>query len=352
MKKCFYLLVLALISVIAVAQTNQVVWNDGQVQFAVPITNVDSLTFPTDNALTVDTLHLLLPRSMKQIVHDTIYQDRMVAVHDTIYLYDCNYCNNIGFSVSASQQVRFASGNLRCITTTTPYTWYFAEHQYDILGDANVKNSALADTIDLFGWSSDNTAAPFGVSTSTTASDYSGNFVDWGTKIGDGSTWRTLSMEEWVYLLKTRTNATSLYGVACIYLTADSSQYVNGLILLPDNWQCPNGITFKSGYIDMYSYRQDTGQQKLNIDPTCAEYQSFSLSQWLRLENAGAIFLPLAGDRNGTNIEDVQERVSYWSSTLYSTERPYNATFSVAEVAGDYVCGISMGISVRLVQNK
>lgn len=351
MKKCFYLLVLALVSVVATAQTNQVVWNDGQVQFAVPITNVDSLTFPTDNALTVDTLHLLLPRSMKQIVHDTIYQDRIVAVHDTLYLYDCNYCNNIGFSVSASQQVRFASGNLRYIQSTS--TWYFAEHQYDILGSANVKNSALADTIDLFGWSSDNTAAPFGVSTSTTASDYSGNFVDWGTKIGNGSTWRTLTMDEWVYLLKTRTNATSLYGVACIYLTADSSRYINGFILLPDNWQCPNGITFKSGYIDINSIRQDTGKQQIDdTNKTCADYQSFSLSQWLRLENAGAIFLPLAGNRSGTNIEDVQNRVNYWSSTIDSSVRSCNATFSVYEVVGNFSCNIYIGNPVRLVQNK
>ena len=191
----------------------------------------------------------------------------------------------------------------------------------------------------------DNTANPYGVSTSTTASDYTGNFVDWGKNIGDGNTWRTLSKDEWVYLLETRTNATSLYGVACIYLTADSSQYVNGLILLPDNWQCPNGITFKSGHMDMYSYSQESGQQKVTTNPTCAEYQSFSLSQWLQLENAGAIFLPLAGFRNGTKVENVQESGYYWSSSIHTTARSHNASFSVF-IVGESIHVVSFWLTL------
>ena len=98
----------------------------------------------------------------------------------------------------------------------------------------------LADKIDLFGWSTNTTN--FGVSVSIDNDDYSGLFVDWGTnKIGNDApnTWRTLSKDEWVYLLNIRTNASSLYGIAQV-------NGVNGLIILPDNWICPVGVTFKS----------------------------------------------------------------------------------------------------------
>ncbi len=54
------------------AQTNQVVWNNGRVQFATPFANIDSLTYTGDVAQS-DTLHLLLPRSIQQVVHDTTY---------------------------------------------------------------------------------------------------------------------------------------------------------------------------------------------------------------------------------------------------------------------------------------
>ena len=54
------------------AQTNQVVWNNGRIQFATPFANIDSLTY-TGDVTQSDTLHLILPRSIQQVVHDTIY---------------------------------------------------------------------------------------------------------------------------------------------------------------------------------------------------------------------------------------------------------------------------------------
>lgn len=54
------------------AQTNQVVWNNGRIQFATPFANIDSLTYTGDMTQS-DTMHLLLPRSIQQVVHDTTY---------------------------------------------------------------------------------------------------------------------------------------------------------------------------------------------------------------------------------------------------------------------------------------
>jgi hypothetical protein len=144
------------------------------------------------------------------------------------------------FSVRGDKQVVFAPGNLQYTQSTK--IWNFAKEQYEILGEANVGYGVLADRIDLFGWSANNTTAPFGVSTSTDAVDYAGIFVDWGrnTISGDApDTWRTLTKDEWVYLLHNRTDAKQLYSRAQI-------NGINGLIFLPDNWVCPQGVSFQA----------------------------------------------------------------------------------------------------------
>ncbi len=209
------------------------------------------------------------------------------------------------FSVSADKQVRFSPGNLQCSgVTTSNYVWSFAENQYDMLGTANVSDGALADKIDLFGWSG-STGAKWGISTSTDYEDYSGDFVDWGTNtIGtdEPNTWRTLTYDEWEYLRDYRTNANQLIGVARISLNAAGSQYANGLVLLPDNWTCPGDITFKSGFANY-------GEQEY------ANHQTFTLSDWQRLEAAGAVFLPASGYRSGSYVKDVQTVGDYWSAT-------------------------------------
>ena len=210
------------------------------------------------------------------------------------------------FSVSESKQVSFSSGNLQYTRSTA--TWSFAEHQYDIIGAANVSNDTLADTIDLFGWSSTNGETPFGVSASLNDNDYVGGFVDWGTNtIGnynpDAWHWRTLKQDEWNYLFNSRPNAEQLKGVARINLTDDGSQFVNGLILLPDDWTCPKDITFKSGF-----------HVNVGIDEY-ADYQTFTIKNWITIESSGAVFLPAAGVRYGASTEDTQRYGYYWSST-------------------------------------
>ena len=243
---------------------------------------------------------------------------------------------NEGFSVSAGKQVRFSPGNLQYSRSTG--TWSFAEHQYDMIGDANVSGSALADKIDIFGWSGSTGSAKWGVSTSTDNSDYSGDFVDWGTNIGDGTTWYTLTIDEWYYLRYSRTNADNLVGVARINLNADGTKYANGLVLLPDNWTCPAGVTFKSGFADTYSVQ------------AYADYQTFTVSDWQKLESAGAVFLPASGYRDGSDVYTVQNNGNYWSATPNGSDGAYCLYFSSngADTGNDYRY---YGPAVRLVQD-
>lgn len=241
------------------------------------------------------------------------------------------------FSVSADKQVRFSQGNLQYTQSTD--TWSFAEHQYDMIGDANIiaqegyGNNILADKIDLFGWSGSTGSAKWGVSNSTDVADYGGEFMDWGLNIGDGNTWYTLSREEWNYLCNIRTDADKLMGVARINLNADGSEYANGIILLPDNWVCPTGMVFKPGFRGDYT--------------TC---QTFTLPNWQELEAAGAIFLPATGCRLGNNVLYVQEGGYYWSATPNESSgaddfRFWSNTTNCSSVGRD------LGQAVRLVQD-
>ena len=236
------------------------------------------------------------------------------------------------FSVGEGKTVTFSPGNLQYHPANN--VWQFAESQTDYIGDDNANISAdYNGWLDLFGWST--STNDFGVSTSTSNSDYSGFFVDWGTnQIGSDApnTWRTLTDDEWNYLLNNRNNASSLMGVAQV-------NGVNGLILLPDNWTCPAGITFKSGFHSSYGTEY------------YAAYQTFTADQWSKLEKSGAVFLPASGYRWGAAVLNVGDRGRYWSSTeddeYYARSVGFNSDFLSPQ-------GLSSrydGFSVRLVKD-
>ena len=236
------------------------------------------------------------------------------------------------FSVGATKKITFSPGNLQYHPANDE--WRFAESQLDYIGYANSNCSPTYNGwLDLFGWSTSSTY--FGVSTSTDwKNDYLGSFVDWGTnQIGSDApnTWRTLTYDEWDYLRYNRTNADELVGVAQV-------NGVNGLILLPDNWICPSGVTFKSGFHNNYG------------EDYYAEYQIFTAEQWSKLEAAGAVFLPAAGYSYGTYVIDVQRLCRYWSATECNSDNAFCLYFRSddAVMASNYRVD---GLSVRLVKD-
>ena len=235
------------------------------------------------------------------------------------------------FSVSADKQVTFSKGNLWYHPANNE--WRFAENQTDYIGDANSNcSSTYNGWLDLFGWSTSSTN--FGVSTSTSTSDYSGSFVDWGTnKIGNDApnTWRTLTYDEWKYLLNVRNNASSLKGVAQV-------NGVNGLILLPDNWTCPTSVTFKSGF-----------HSEWGVDYYAA-YQTFTAAEWSKLEAAGAVFLPATGWRFGSRVHGVQYCGYYWFATENGSNFAYYLDISSGS-SGMFYNSRYCGYSVRLVKD-
>ena len=253
------------------------------------------------------------------------------------------------FSVSATQRVLFSQGNLQYQASTN--TWRFAEHQYDYVGTqtaddegyygGNVSgsdNRSISSTyngwIDLFGWGTGSNPTL----SSRNNEDY-GTFVDWGCNpISNGGNtanlWRTLTIGEWEYLLYTRTDASSKKGTGNI-------NGVGGLIILPDRWTLPSGCSFTSGFA---TYNP-------NNYPDWT-HNSYTLAQWAQMEAAGAVFLPAAGRRDGTNVGYVGYGGSYWSSTHGAREADYMYFYSVDEYFSTFSVKFFFGYSVRLVLDE
>ena len=186
-------------------------------------------------------------------------------------LQTCERGKRIGFfSVGEGKYVSFSQGNLQYIQSTK--TWHFAQKQYEYMGYKHYRNGQLADTIEYFGWSGKNSKTPWGISLSDESSNYAGEFLDWGTNTiaGDApNTWRTLSNDEWLYICQGRKNADQLLGLGTIGA-------VTGLIILPDDWQLPAGLSFTP-----------------NTDN--ATRNQYTYEQWDKMENAGAVFFATCG---------------------------------------------------------
>ena len=230
------------------------------------------------------------------------------------------------FSVSATQQVHFSQGNLQYRASTN--TWRFAEHQYDFVGSANSNISfTYSGWIDLFGWGTGNNPT-----LAITDYTYYSTFVDWGSNaiINGGNAvnqWRTLTQSEWYYLLYSRANASSKLGTGNI-------NGVGGLIILPDSWAQPSGCPqFSPGVASDWSHN------------------SYTLAQWAQMELAGAVFLPAAGYRLGTDVGDMGSSGLYWSSTPNDEDYAYYVGFIGRYLNAAYSDYRGDGFSVRPVQD-
>jgi hypothetical protein len=231
------------------------------------------------------------------------------------------------FSVAENKTVTFSPGNLQYHPANDE--WRFAPSQTDYIGKANENiSSTYNGWIDLFGWGTGNNPT----NASTDYNDYQ-TFVDWGVnQIGSyaPNTWRTLTYDEWSYLRYERPNYDKLIGVAQV-------NGVNGLILLPDDWTCPDEVSFKSGVAEE--------------SESFADYQSFSASQWSKLEASGAVFFPASGFRKGSEMMDLQQICCYWVANAI------DEGFSFTLVCQSYWLNLEKGPkhlrqSVRLVKDK
>ena len=241
------------------------------------------------------------------------------------------------FSVSKDKKVGFAKGNLRYSKDANWNDhWSLAEHQYDILGADNLESQEVnqygnrfpsEDHLDLFCWSAGNSNNGT-IHTYPDDSYYTGDFKEWGTQTAFtdiyGFGWSTMTKDEWTYLLSERENAATLKSFATV-------NGVKGLVLLPDEWNAPDGVIIS---------------------------EEMTAEQWATIEKTGAVFLPAAGtltvnmdSKTVATVNDVNVVGNYWSSTPSETDvNAFSMTFTESEVEPAVDIYRRIGSAVRLVK--
>lgn len=214
------------------------------------------------------------------------------------------------FSVSETKKVRFSKGNLQYCPKTEK--WRLADRQWSVVGEDNnnLTNASFSGWIDLFAWGADTIT---GISA----------LKEWGEKVtkkGKANSWRTLSAKELNYLLNRegKCNVGNVEGV-------------NGLILLPDDFKSPG--------------------QKFWLSKWGWMSNKYTAEQWMKMESAGAVFLPAAGCFFMT-VVDLNERGDYWSSDgdCDGTRSALCLYFNWRGTAGSCLPK-NARVSVRLVQD-
>ena len=260
---------------------------------------------------------------------------------------------NAQFSVSEGSSVFFSQGNLRYNPSTKE--WAFASSQTSRVGEGNTSIAEnYAGWIDLFGWGTSgyNGVMPYfsfqDYTKYANMNDIAGTNYDWGVynKISNGGNeaglWRTLTADEWMYIFFSRPNADSLFAFAVV-------NNVKGLILLPDNWQKPEGIVFRPSTARGL---WPEGKYFWNMASDNYEHNTYNKEQWAKMETAGAVFLPASGYREGTKIEEFNEYGAYWTSSGRDDNFAYRCIFysSMLSPGGSNIA-YYYGYSVRLVQD-
>lgn len=278
------------------------------------------------------------------------------------------------FSVGKNKKVRFSQGNLQQTFNLPQYQitqhyqirtwWHFAEHQWDYLGKE--ANSILLESatreyetnydIDLFGWGTGDDP----LRTTMDVAEYK-DFVDWGTNaISNGGNtpglWRTMSADEWQYLLHGRPNAEALCGLGKI-------DDLFGAFIFPDDWKMPAEVltTFKPCAKAGMPW-DEIDYEGVYRDPTIGSDHMndniFSFAEWRAMEKNGAVFLPAAGYRSGpSDVSQVGLEGCYWTSTPFTGANPnadedkYFCSFNYFTFASKNHYHPALGHSVRLVMD-
>ncbi len=217
------------------------------------------------------------------------------------------------------KKVHFSQGNLTYSVTDTK--WSFFEHQHYRAGNG----SASTTLISLFTWGYGNWSTdPYHkkyLEGHTSGGETFNPSEDWGSQIGDGKTWRTLTSAEWQYLFDTRkmeNGGARFENLTSSGITVEGVTFY-GMVLFPDDFT--DQADWKTKY-----------------------------TTWKALDDAGIVFLPATGFRNGNGVTHVDSYAYYWSSNadvnIYRACRLFFSDLSVKPVSVD---GRYIGFSVRLI---
>lgn len=228
-------------------------------------------------------------------------------------------------------KVRFSPGNLRYDVESG--IWSFFRNQYDC-GPATYAEGHDKE-ISLFTWG-------YGIwSTIPNTQEFVPGVVggqvlsrsqDWGSRLGDGNVWRTLSVDEVEYLFRDK----SRIGRAVVC-------GMNGDIIIPDTFIDPETNRGSCPFVPFTKSEIESGYED-NI------YSSES--DWSAMESAGAVFFPAAGSRTKDEIKLFGQMGTFWTTTsnrLSNTTLAYRAHMNISKTAWFITADKFVGHSVRLV---
>ncbi len=215
------------------------------------------------------------------------------------------------FGISINTQTHFSQGNLKYEASTNSLS--FEEEQLS--------------KGDVFCWGTGDDPA-------NNTGDYNDYlaFTDWGINpiVNGGNVadmWRTQSETEWEYIFYDRNDASDKYGTGNV----DGDK---GMILLPDNFVLPAGISFNSG---------------MASDPNDWTHNSYTQSQWSLMEAAGAVFLA----HNDAYYDDSYPVFGgcYWSSDAIDDQVASSLWFDGNLLITNDGSGKIYGFGVRLTRS-
>ena len=255
------------------------------------------------------------------------------------------------FSVSDNKKVYFSKANLRFVGfNNNTGSWSFHENQVD----ASFASPGYGSTSNYGSISAGYIAIPSGESTNdrfawglygnhgmyeddwpaitTNLSKADGN--DWGCAFtaddDEGGNWRTLTIDEWNYLFNGRSQQKRFLKVTLKLAESGDLYAVQGILLFPDDYVEPAGLTKTFTY--NYNTSASTGTGYVLADGskmTDALLYTDPASNSYKMLAAGAVFLPAAGYRidntyyqyychtQGVYLSSIKRDAYgyYWSST-------------------------------------
>lgn len=255
------------------------------------------------------------------------------------------------FTVNANgKQVHFSKGNLLYDKNTGE--WRFFEEQYlrsyprDLMVGQDYINYS---TVEHFGWGCsgfNHGSVNYKPWQTINVDSYYYAYGDSSKNLNDGNgtadcgytvienggkaykQWRTFTLAELHYILKYRDGAAEKSSYATI--TTSGSDYI-GLLLLPDNWVAPDGFSFTPGIFNNFTVN------------------TYDVSMWSKMEEAGALFIACNGRRNLHATSNPGKSSYYWTCDSYSADMAYCIFFSVSSFNDARTYNKSAGMAVRLM---
>ena len=130
-------------------------------------------------------------------------------------------------------------------------------------------------------------------------------------------------------------SASTVNGTPNARYTKARAVNVQGVILFPDNYVHPSGVTQPVGI-------NETGNLGWNEN----DYSAADLGL---MEQNGAVFLPAAGSRSGSSFYNVGSFGNYWSASCNNSSSAWYVYFGNSSLGIDYDYIRYYGRSVRLV---